>query len=283
MLPTSRTRFLNWPWAAAVAACLSAGCASTPPVQDQGPQLRAILERQDALERKVAHLEAQLEVVSRRPAPVAAPARQVVVEPAPEEPAVAPAPSFALPSHLRTVRLAPTTPKPPALATAVELREPAPELVDELLSPAEEEPVEGPSPLEGALSLLRTGEVERGVRVIDEFVDKNPRHADAPEALFIAGMAMQNYREPALAAFYYQRVADDYPLSRQAPDAMLRMGACQLQLKKVAVAREVFARVMQRYPGTPAAKAAESELKELERQAAATAKADAEADAAGRN
>ncbi len=237
--------------------------------------MKAMADRQDALERKVEQLEAKIAVLSRPPATGPAERRERV-----ERHEVAS--SYALPSHLQTVRLGPAAPKPSPLATQVALKEPAPEVVQELFTepaeePAEEGALDEGSPLESALALLRTGDVTGGVRQIDTFVDAHPRHADAAEALFVAGQAMQNYGEPMMAVLYYQRVADDYPLSKQAPDAMLRMAACQLKLKKASVAREVLSRIMQRYAGSPAARTAESELKELERQAAATAQADAEA------
>jgi TolA-binding protein len=208
-------------------------------------------DRQHALERRLEQLEARLALSTpRKPAP------EVAVS-APQAASSSPR----IPKGLRTVTLRPEPKAAPPVATAVELKEPEPEVMDQILS--EPETAEEKSEYGQGMTAISTGDVERGVGLLVGFADKNKRSELAPTALFTAGIGLQNWGEPAQAALLLTRVADDYPLAAEAPEAMVRLAECQLKLKNQSSARAILSRVVSRYPNSKAAKVAENELKGL--------------------
>lgn len=252
---------LGWAWAL---VCATA-CATTgqPAVSGRDPeltaQLRAMAQRQAALEAKLERMESRLDAmrVGARAAPAA--------EASKERPAAS-----LVPENLATVRLAPPSKKAPAVATEVGLREPDEKALEKMLADAQAANLDGEPPpeqsqgeYETALAAITTGDVERGAAGLQAFADKHPRDERAPTALFQAGMGMLNFGDPQLAVLAFERVAQDYPTSREAPEAMVRLAECQTRLKRADRAKDSYAKVVSRYPGTAAAKAAEAGLKNL--------------------
>ncbi len=243
----------------ALPVCLGvvSACAAAPvkPEADACKlQLRALADRQQALEKRIAQLEAREAMAgSRRTTPAAA------------APAPAPAASPRIPGNLKTVTLRPERQAPP-VPTAVALREPDPQAVELILSDddvAPEPKGEGQPDYDEGMKAISSGDVERGAGLLITFADKNKRSELAPKALFTAGIGLQNWGDPAGAAMALLRVSDDYPTAAEAPEAMVKLAECQLKLKNNASARAILSRVIDRYPSSRAAKVAQDELKSL--------------------
>ncbi len=233
-------------------AWLATGCASRKPSPDGElrAQVKSLVERQAALERKLALLEV-------RALAARSPDRRLpqVESPSPQGAGVP-----VIPRNLATIKLAPPSPRAPSLPTAIALKEPAPELVGEV--EAEPAPVEAGS-FNGAMDAIRTGDVEGGAARLIAFADKNPRDDRAPTALFTAGLGLLTSGDVANAALALVRVSDDYPAASEAPDATVRLAQCELRLKRADAARATYARVIMRYPQSPAAKVAQAELESI--------------------
>jgi N-acetylmuramoyl-L-alanine amidase len=96
-------------------------------------------------------------------------------------------------------------------------------------------------------------------RVIDRFVDfakRNPTHAKAPSAVYLAGKASQRLygisrkqSDIASAVAFYKRLASSYPDSSLADDGLvLAAGAVETQQKQLANAYLLYRQAADRYP-----------------------------------
>ncbi len=213
--------------------------------------LTLLAQRQTALERKLDEMDARFLVLSRRLAP----------ERSDRSPPRTP--------DMPVVRLAPrpAPPRAPPLFTQVPVREPT---ADQLAEIEDAAPVEKTAVAAGdtgeyqeALSAVSTGDVDRGIGLLEAFVKANPRHPDADNALLTLGVAYAQSGDPALAAAALSRAIAEYPAGDAVPEALLRLADCQLKLKNPVAARGALTRLVREFPGTPASRQAESRLASL--------------------
>jgi TolA-binding protein len=256
-LPTFRSLI----FASSVTLCglASGGCATDTSSREESAALRRDLvqlaQREAALEQKIEEMDGRLLVLSRKNSP--GPRSETTPPPG------APPPSMPV------VRLSPTHSlvKAPPLPTEVSLKEPTADEVDALESaaPAKAPPDElvDTAPFEDGVRAVSTGDLERGIAQLEAFVQANPRHSKADNALLVIGIARLQSGDAPAALPYLNRVLHDYPAGDAVPEALLRLGECQLKLKNVPAARAALARLISEFPGSPTAKQGESRLAAL--------------------
>jgi TolA-binding protein len=252
--------------AAALPLCVPAlsGCATDSAAREEALRrdLLLLAQREAALEQKIEEMDARLLVLSRKSG---SPPRSDA-----STPAVAPAVGKT-PASMPVVKLSPSHPgvKAPPIPTEVSLKEPTADEVDALESataavakPLPDELVDT-TQFDDGVHAVSTGELERGIALLEGFVQANPRHAKADNALLVIGVARLQSGDPAAALPYLTRVLQDYPAGDAVAEALLRLGECQVKLKNVPAARAALNRLVAEFPGTPNAKVAESRLAEL--------------------
>jgi TolA-binding protein len=231
-------------------------CAANVAAHDDVGALRRdvaqLAQRQAMLQQKIEDMDARLLVLSRRLAPAA----HSQTEPA----------TPAAPAGIPVVKVVPTAAptKAPRVSTEVALREPTPDEVEALDSsiPAKgfaEEPVDS-SDFQAGVEAVSTGDIERGVGLLDAFVKANPRHPKADNALLMIGVARIQSGDPAAAVPYLERVLRDYPAGDAVPETLLRLGECQWKLKNPTAARAPLVRLVSDFPGSPLAREAATRL-----------------------
>jgi tol-pal system protein YbgF len=100
--------------------------------------------------------------------------------------------------------------------------------------------------------------------MFQEFLQRYPNGAWAPNALYWLGESYyvtQNYQ---LAQQQFQGLLDRYPTHDKAPGALLKVGLSQYGLKQLDAAEATLAQVVQRYPGTDAARTADDRLRAMQ-------------------
>ena len=120
------------------------------------------------------------------------------------------------------------------------------------------------SSYEAAFDTLKSGRYADSARQFQDFLQRYPSGAYAPNALYWLGesfYATQNY---ALAQQQFQALLDRYPTHDKAPGALLKVGLSQVGLQQADAAEATLQQVVQRYPGTDAAARAQDQLKALQ-------------------
>jgi tol-pal system protein YbgF len=233
----------------AAALVLAAGCASTPPVDEDNlvppPQvasaasdprsaelqttLTELLERLDVLNERIARLE-------ERPVTVAAPAA-----------ASAPAPVVSSPVA------SPSRPAPavtPVVTSAVE--------GDRALMGAQIA-----TDYRNAIMLYGRGRTADARRAFQNVFDADPTGELADNALFWIGETYFAANDFTNAMRYYRRVTTEFADQNKAPDAMFKTALSLEKTGDLQLARRTLQEVMAKYPYSTPAASAKHELSRL--------------------
>lgn len=243
--------------------CASDAGATRDEVSAQGRDIAQLSQRQAVIERKLEDLDARLLVLTRR---IAGEPRTERPGPQRGRPESAPA-GMAEPPSLPVVKLGPrAAPTASALPTQVSILEPPPEDMAMLAAPLPSREVPAAvdtGEFEEAQAAVSTGDIDRGVMLLEAFARNYPRHPQADNALVLLGVARLQSGEPALAAVPLQRVVAEYPAGDAVAEALLRLSECHQRLKNPGAARAALLRLVANHPGTPEARAAEARLPTL--------------------
>jgi len=230
-------------------------CATTSvrkeEVDDLRKEIRALRESNTRMEQRLSRLEVASEVAQAR--------AKTSASSAPEVP------------DLVVVKLKPKNEPAPKLPTAVEVQEPPADFVETLITspPASEALTEDPALLElafdQAVSNLRTGNVETGVKRLEEFAGRNPRHPRADNALYFAALGRVGLNDVEGAAALLEKLVADYPAGDAVQDGLLKLAECRVRLNQPADAKVLYTRLLTLFPGTAAAAQAEQRLAALSR------------------
>ncbi|MFL6592755.1 MAG: tol-pal system protein YbgF [Luteimonas sp.] len=120
---------------------------------------------------------------------------------------------------------------------------------------------------EAAFDTLKAGRYAESARQFQDFLQRFPSGAYAPNALYWLGESYYVTQNYALAQQQFQALLDRYPTHDKAAGALLKVGLSQYGLKQLDAAQATLAQVVQRYPGTDAARTADDRLRAIQLQA----------------
>jgi len=120
---------------------------------------------------------------------------------------------------------------------------------------------------EVAFDTLKSGRYAESARQFQDFLQRFPSGAYAPNALYWLGESYYVTQNYALAQQQFQALLDRYPTHDKAAGALLKVGLSQYGLKQLDAAQATLAQVVQRYPGTDAARTADDRLRAIQLQA----------------
>ena len=118
-----------------------------------------------------------------------------------------------------------------------------------------------------AFDTLKAGHYADSARQFQDFLQRYPDGAYAPNALYWLGESYYVTQNFTLAQQQFQALLDRYPTHDKAAGALLKVGLSQYGLKQFDAAQATLAQVVQRYPGTDAARTAEDRLRAMQLQA----------------
>ncbi len=160
------------------------------------------------------------------------------------------------PSPPPVAKTAPPRPEPKAV-----MARPDPKVVAAQKLPAKE--IEAMRRYQDAFSLYEKKRYEDAITGFREFVQQNPTHSYADNALYWMGECYYDRGLWPKALETFQRIIESFPLGNKVPDAMLKLGLCHHQLGSTGQAKEVLGQVRSLYPNTDAARIAGSRLELL--------------------
>jgi tol-pal system protein YbgF len=117
-----------------------------------------------------------------------------------------------------------------------------------------------------AFDTLRAGRYADAARQFQDFLQRYPDGAYAPNALYWLGESYYVTQNYALAQQQFQALLDRYPTHDKAAGALLKVGLSQYGLKQFDAAEATLAQVGQRFPGTESARTAEDRLRAIQLQ-----------------
>ncbi|MFN0061195.1 MAG: tetratricopeptide repeat protein [Myxococcaceae bacterium] len=171
---------------------------------------------------------------------------------------------------LAVVKLRPKREPPPRVDTRVPIVEPSAQDVEVLTTASVSVPAfdaddaADPTVLdqtyEDAVGLLRVGNLEGGVKRLEQFAAEHKSHPKADNALFFAGVGRMGLEDWEGATTVLEQLMARYPAGDAVQDAMLKLADCRVRLKKSSEARSLYAKIVSIYPGTAAATQAEQQL-----------------------
>ena len=159
-------------------------------------------------------------------------------------------PSLAIP-ELAVIRLKPKREPAPKLDTEVTVVEPSPDRLELIAREANEAderspPPEDPDVLDAnyarAVQAIRTGNLEGGAERLETFAREHPKHPNADNALYYAGVARMGLEDFAGAAELFQAVEDRYPAGDAVAEALLRRAECESRRSRPMDARALYAK-----------------------------------------
>jgi TolA-binding protein len=257
---------------------LACACAAAPVREDsqlaelrgqlaaQSDQIAAHQRRIDELEVKLAAVASRAEtktVVIQAPVQPAAPAKPAV-------PAKDPRP------QLKTVKLSPRMPRhdynpverAPRIPSTIALREPDEQAIaslDELPVDAMiRAEVEADHSFASAVRELNDGKLESAEVDLRGFAEKYPRHGAADDALYLAGLILQNRGDCENAIPLFDRVPRDYPAGDSVAPALLEKGRCLRMQQRSDEARRTLSRLLAEHPQAVEVTSARQLLQSLE-------------------
>lgn len=257
--------------------CLSLVASLTACATDQVSRAEhtEVLASLRALRAENARLESRLdklETDQRSGRPVAAAPRAEL--PKSEFGSIAPKPGTPnetpredLPS-LTVVKLKPRKESPPKLPTAIEVVEPAPEVITNesaiAIANADEADASENTAVEQiylqGLDAMKTGNSEGGIATLRQFARDWPKHPRADNALFYAAVALMAAREYQQAEALLEQTLKNYPAGDATLESMVKLAECKSRLNRPADARATWEKIVATYPGTQAALVAQSRL-----------------------
>lgn len=240
----------------ALAACAT-DSASRAELSELTASVRATRADNARLEARLERLEQQLAVSG--------------VKGAAPRPGASPAAALSkneLPS-LTVVKVKPRRDPAPKLSTNVAVVEPPEGIVEELrAAPA---PGAAPEPddtdaqlaeqqFQRGVDSLRTGNVEGGVAQLVQFTTDWPRHPQADNALYFAGLGQMSLEQWDGAARTFEQASSKYPAGDAVVDAMLKLAECRVKQSRPQDAKATLERIVTSFPGTAAATQAQARL-----------------------
>jgi TolA-binding protein len=249
-----------------VAGCATGGGdAARRDLEVLQADVRQLRQDNAELARRVDSLQTQLEVAN-----AARSARAPAVTAAREEAAPI------IPPDLAVVRVAPpaATPRPrtpPPVPTAVPIADPDPARVDALSRHGRDLAAEADAELKKARAAPGT----KRAKLLEEFVERYPRHPEADNALVEAAAIWAEASLETQACDDADRVVRDYPAGDALPDALERVAWCEQHRGARGAERRVLERLVQEFPRSPAAQRAGTRLATLSGRTGATPEAPA--------
>lgn len=119
------------------------------------------------------------------------------------------------------------------------------------------------SSYKASYQLLKQQQYQDAIDGFRTFVEKNPTHGYADNAIYWMGECYYARGLWLQALKTFQQVIQNYPLGNKSPDAMLKVGLSHQRLKNNRQARQVLQQVMEIYPNSPVANLAGARLKQL--------------------
>jgi len=257
---------------------LACACAAAP-VRDDSQlaelrgQVAAQSEQIAAQQRRIDELEVKLAAVASR-----AEAKTVVIQaPAP----AATAEKTATPAkdprpRLKTVKLSPRMPRhdynpverAPRIPSTIALREPDEQAIASLddlpVDAVIRAEVEADHSFASAVRELNDGKLESAEVDLLGFAEKYPRHSAADNALYLAGLILQNRGDCENAIPLFDRVPREYPAGDSVAPALLEKGRCQRMLQHGDEARRTLSRLLAEHPQAVEVTSARQLLQSLE-------------------
>ncbi|UZP68030.1 tol-pal system protein YbgF [Desulfovibrio mangrovi] len=122
----------------------------------------------------------------------------------------------------------------------------------------------GPEKLyEEGLTLVRAGEVEKGRKLLDQFIGDNPNHSLVPNALYWMGETYYHEKRYAQAVLTFKEVVRRFPKHDKAAASMLKTGFSYEQLGDKSNARFYLQTLIEDYPSSSPAEMARKRLASL--------------------
>lgn len=117
---------------------------------------------------------------------------------------------------------------------------------------------------DAAFDVLKAGRYDESAGMFQEFLQRYPNGAWAPNALYWLGESYYVTQNYPLAQQQFQALLDRYPTHDKAPGALLKVGLSQYGLKQVDAAQATLGKVVELYPGTDAARTADDRLRAMQ-------------------
>jgi tol-pal system protein YbgF len=114
-----------------------------------------------------------------------------------------------------------------------------------------------------AFGLLKDSQYDRAIQAFQQFLFNYPNSSLADNAQYWLGEAYYVNKSFSEAQSAFQKVIDKYPQSRKIPDALLKIGYCRYEMKLWDPAKAALQQVVSQYPDAPAAKLAKERLDKM--------------------
>jgi TolA-binding protein len=252
-------------WQSILALALCASCAGgrvrdEAAVQELKGQLAMQAAQIQAQQRRIDELEVKIAAVAAR-----ADAKRTTAAPAPEKSAPSPAilPARDPRPQLKTVKLGqgrrgrrdynPVVENAPAIPSAIALKEPDPETMEQLEEAAAVDPgirdeLDADHAFAQAVGKFNSGALQTAETELLAFAGQHPRHTAADNALYIAGLIREHDGDCQGAIALFDRIPLSYPAGDAVLPSMVEKGRCLLRMRRKQEARELFARIVREHP-----------------------------------
>lgn len=117
---------------------------------------------------------------------------------------------------------------------------------------------------EAAFDTLKSGSYDESARAFNQFLQRYPSGAYAPNARYWLGESYYVTQNYALALEQFQALYQGYPDHDKAAGALLKVGLSQYGLKRMDDARATLTEVARKYPGSDAARTADDRLRAID-------------------
>ncbi len=117
---------------------------------------------------------------------------------------------------------------------------------------------------QAAFDLLKDGKYEQAISGFQQFLVRFPTSTLADNAQYWLAEAQYVTKRYPEALRDFRVVLEKYPESRKTPDALLKVGYCNYELKNWAEARSALTQVVQRFADTTAARLASQRLAKMD-------------------
>jgi len=223
-------------------------------------EVRQLRQDNAELARRVDSLQTHLELSSASRTVRVAP-REDAAETAPVIP-----PDLAVVHVAPPVAAAPRPRTPPPVPTSVPIAEPDAARVDALSRHGRDLAAES----EAELKKARAAPSTKRARLLEEFVERYPRHPEADNALVEAATVWADAGLETQACDLAKRAAGDYPAGDALPEALERLAWCEQHRGAREGERKLLERLVQEFPRSPAAQRAGTRLATISGRTGAT-------------
>ena len=117
---------------------------------------------------------------------------------------------------------------------------------------------------EAAFDTLKSGQYDASARAFNQFLQRYPAGAYAPNARYWLGESYYVTQNYELALEQFRTLYEQYPTHDKAPGALLKIGLSQYGLKRMQAARATLTEVASKYPGSDAARTADDRLRAID-------------------